>query len=154
MTLRTVLPDDLAAIELLLDAIAAEQGVETLSEEARIGLFGGGPAAVLEEQGRLVGCAAWRDEHGVAVAELVISSEAGADAAGRLLDFTLERSEGRTVRLWAADDSATAAATAPFHKGLIRCEVPGESGVTVATCEIVPGTSITEWIATASYSGR
>lgn len=37
------------------------------------------------------------------------------------------------------------AATTPVHKGLIRCEVPGESGVTVATYEIVPGASITNY---------
>lgn len=117
MTLRAVVPDDLSAVKALLEAIAADQGVDALSEEAQIGLFGGGPAAVLEEQGRLVGCAAWRDEHGVAVVELVVGSEAGADATGRLLDSALEHSKGRAVRLWAVDDSTKAAAPA---RGLRR----------------------------------
>ncbi len=117
MRLRLLLPSDLPGVEALLNDVAAQEGGEALSEEARLDLGAIGSGVVIESRGRLAGCASLRHEGGHLVIELACAPGAADEVLDRLLDGVLEQAQGHPVRLWCVDEKTLAAGLA---RGLQR----------------------------------
>ncbi|MCJ7726530.1 MAG: GNAT family N-acetyltransferase [Acidimicrobiia bacterium] len=106
------MPDDRAAVEILLRTVQARFGFPPLSEEAWVAFDAGAGDAgwLVESSDGLAGFTHRRLHRGTMVGEMVLDGPAAPQAADLLIGAIRHDEGGSRVRLWASDPATTAAA--------------------------------------------